>query len=88
METLHKPKPPKNSRDCSTREEQILCLEALESGAYDDMSDQEWVALCERLAADARHVPELDGAMTDGPASSGMAASHTNGAGTLRSERK
>ncbi len=48
----------KNARDHSITNEQTLCLEALESGVYDDMSDQEWVALCEKLASDSRHLDE------------------------------
>lgn len=55
METPSPVRAAKHARATLANEEQSLCLEALESGAYDDMSDQEWVALCERLAADARH---------------------------------
>jgi len=32
------------------RREQELCVEALDSGEYDTMSDAEWVALCEKLS--------------------------------------
>lgn len=34
----------------ASRREQELCVTALESGHYDSMSDDEWVALCEQLA--------------------------------------
>ena len=37
-----------------TRREQALCLAALESGDYDNLSDAEWVALCEELARAAQ----------------------------------
>lgn len=30
--------------------EQALCMDALTTGAYDEMSDEEWVAMCERVA--------------------------------------
>ena len=30
--------------------EQALCAEALASGEFDDMSDSEWVAMCEEAA--------------------------------------
>lgn len=58
METSSPLRTAKHVRPTLLNEEQTLCLEALESGAYDNMSDQEWVALCERLAADARHHDE------------------------------
>ncbi len=32
-------------------DEQILCNEALASGQFDTISDDEWVALCEKVAA-------------------------------------
>jgi hypothetical protein len=35
-------------------EEQFLCNEALRTGAYDTLSDNEWVALCERTAIGRR----------------------------------
>lgn len=60
METSTPLRAAKHVRGPQVNEEQTLCLEALESGAYDDMSDQEWVALCERLAADARHHDDPD----------------------------
>ena len=59
MENSSPVKSVKHARNHSISEEQTLCLEAMESGAYDDMTDQEWVALCERLAADARQHDEL-----------------------------
>lgn len=59
METQSLSKAVKHARAHALSDEQSLCLKALESGAYDDMSDQEWVALCERLAADARHHEDL-----------------------------
>jgi len=34
----------------SLRREQELCIDAMSSGEFDDLSDQEWVALCERVA--------------------------------------
>ncbi len=33
----------------ATRREQELCAAALDSGEFDNMSDAEWVALCEKL---------------------------------------
>jgi len=48
--------PTKSSRAASLlNEEQRLCNDALESRAFDAISDDEWVAMCERVAADARH---------------------------------
>jgi hypothetical protein len=32
-------------------DEQILCNQALTSGEYDEISDEEWVAMCEKVAA-------------------------------------
>lgn len=40
----------KDSRDA----EQLLCTKALNSTAYDSMTDKEWVALCEDVAGHAR----------------------------------
>jgi hypothetical protein len=34
----------------ATRREQELCAQALDTGDFDDMSDAEWVALCEKLS--------------------------------------
>jgi hypothetical protein len=59
MDTSPLVKSLKLARDHSITNEQTLCLEALESGAYDDMSDQEWVALCEKLASDSRHPDDM-----------------------------
>lgn len=53
----------KRGRDDSVRAEQDFCYEALESEAYDSMSDSEWVALCEQVATEARQAAEQD----DGP---------------------
>jgi hypothetical protein len=36
-----------------TKREQALCMEALLSGDFDSLSDQEWIALCEQIAHDA-----------------------------------
>ena len=33
--------------------EQELCASALESGSYDDMTDSDWVSLCEQVAKEA-----------------------------------
>ena len=52
--------PTPNPEDATTHargdvtEEQALCNAALESHSYDNMSDSEWVALCEGLAVKAR----------------------------------
>lgn len=35
-------------------EEQILCNAALESNEYDSISDDEWVAMCEKVASKSR----------------------------------
>mgnify|MGYP006969385184 CR=1 FL=1 len=37
-------------RNSSIQREQELCLDAIESGDYDSMSDKEWIELCERAA--------------------------------------
>lgn len=34
-------------------DEQLLCNEALATGQFDSISDEEWVALCEKVAAKA-----------------------------------
>ncbi len=34
--------------------EQVLCNEAIESDAYDQLSDKAWVMLCEEVAAKER----------------------------------
>ncbi|MBI1317366.1 MAG: hypothetical protein GC168_00270 [Candidatus Hydrogenedens sp.] len=41
--------PDKREQD-AMRIEQEFCLDAMSSGEFDDLSDQEWVALCERVA--------------------------------------
>ena len=47
-----KPLDPSTRRDASAglRREQALCVAALASGEYDNMTDKEWVAMCERIA--------------------------------------
>lgn len=42
-------------------EEQFLCNEALRTGAFDAMSDNEWVAMCERAASVGRSATESGG---------------------------
>lgn len=37
----------------ANRREQALCIDALASGEYDDMTDQEWVELCERIGRES-----------------------------------
>ncbi len=54
MSTPQKTSPAKGGRDSSLREEQALCNRAIESGTYDAMSDQAWIALCEHVATEAR----------------------------------
>ncbi len=43
---------PRHDTDASRREQE-LCVNALETGDFDEMSDQEWVAMCERIAREA-----------------------------------
>ena len=55
--------PDKGSQKAQNRrnalnEEQILCHEALESTAFDTISDDQWVALCEQAASKGRHPAE------------------------------
>ena len=38
----------------SAQEEQDLCNEAVDSGKYDELSDAEWIALCEQIATRSR----------------------------------
>lgn len=38
----------------SLDEEQFLCNEALRTGAFDAISDSEWVAMCESAASKGR----------------------------------
>ena len=40
------------------RREQAFCLDALDSGEFDNLSDAEWIALCERVAQKKRPVKE------------------------------
>jgi hypothetical protein len=42
------------TRRIPLNEEQILCNAALESNQYDSISDDEWVALCEKVASKTR----------------------------------
>ena len=58
MSSLSKTKAPRNGRDHSLREEQTFCRQALESGAYNTMTDKEWVEVCERVATEARKAAE------------------------------
>ena len=44
----------RRAEDRSLVREQALCNEALESGEYDSISDEDWILLCERIAAEAR----------------------------------
>lgn len=60
MSTPHQTRSTKGGRDTAVGEEQAFCLQALESGAYDSISDGAWVALCEQVATKARHVAERD----------------------------
>lgn len=43
----------KATRRVQLNDEQLLCNEALASGQFDAISDDEWVALCEKVAAKA-----------------------------------
>lgn len=52
--------PKKGGRDNSLKQEQSFCRNALESGEYDRLSDEEWVALCERVSVKARSTAEED----------------------------
>ncbi len=45
-------------------EEQFLCNEALRTGAFDSISDSEWIAMCERAASKDRHVEAADAVAT------------------------
>lgn len=60
MSTPHQTHSAKGGRDTAVGEEQAFCLQALESGAYDSISDGAWVALCEQVATKARQVAEQD----------------------------
>jgi len=37
----------------ASRREQALCMHALETGDFDNMTDAEWLALCEQIAHDS-----------------------------------
>ncbi len=39
--------------DQGMHREQELCIEATESGQYDQMSDEEWVRLCEKISRES-----------------------------------
>ncbi|HPO15388.1 MAG TPA: hypothetical protein PLI09_18235 [Candidatus Hydrogenedentes bacterium] len=41
-----------HDRSAATVREQDLCRQALLSHEYDDMSDEEWILLCEKIAKD------------------------------------
>lgn len=43
----------------SSQREQALCVEALESGEFDNLSDAEWVALCERISREEEESASL-----------------------------
>ena len=62
MSIPHDIRSAKGGRDKSVREEQAFCRRALESQAYDSMSDREWVFLCEQVATEARQAVERDAA--------------------------
>lgn len=36
------------------RREQALCRAALDAGKYDNLSDAEWIALCEQIARETK----------------------------------
>ncbi len=65
MNSPHEAHPIRDSREHSIHEEQALCLRAVESGKYDSMSDKSWIALCEQVAKDARHIPEDESGDSD-----------------------
>ena len=54
MTTSHSTQQLKDGRGNALREEQALCRHAIESEAYDSMSDRAWVVLCEQVALEAR----------------------------------
>ncbi len=47
------------NRRNALNEEQILCNEALESTAFDTISDDQWVAMCEQAASKGRHTADV-----------------------------
>ncbi len=48
------------NRRNALNEEQILCNAALESSEFDTISDDEWVALCEKAASKTRTAPVVE----------------------------
>ena len=58
MVTADKIRSTKGGREQTVLEEQALCRQAVESGAFDSMSDEDWVALCEQVAQEAREDAE------------------------------
>ncbi len=59
MSNTHADTPTKSrSRAQAEMEEQALCVAAVESGLYDQLSDQEWIMLCEKVAAGAITLPD------------------------------
>ena len=46
------------ARKTPLEKEQFLCNEALRTGDFDAISDNEWVALCERAASKGRLAAE------------------------------
>jgi len=38
----------------ASKREQALCVEALASGKFDEMSDKDWVYLCESISRDEK----------------------------------
>jgi hypothetical protein len=49
------------NRRNALNEEQILCNAALESSEFDAISDDEWVAMCEKAASKTRTAPVVEG---------------------------
>ena len=47
-----------SARSTPLEKEQFLCNEALRTGDFDAISDNEWVALCERAASNGRLAAE------------------------------
>ena len=54
MKNLHDTPALKGGRVKSVQKEQSLCRRAMESGKYDLLSDDAWVALCEKVATNER----------------------------------
>ena len=40
------------------RREQALCRAALDAGKYDNLSDAEWIALCEQIARETKEADD------------------------------